>query len=131
MPRKILVVDDEPDLVDTCQRLLSRSGDTSLVALTGPAAIALIDREHPDLVVTDLRLPGVDGLAVVRHARAHEPPIPAILMTAYDSETARSAARAAGVTVYLAKPFSNASFLEAVRDALDGRHPESGGALPR
>ena len=51
MTRTILVVDDEPDLVATCERLLGRLGHVALRAYTGPDAMALIDRESPDLVV--------------------------------------------------------------------------------
>jgi two-component system, NtrC family, response regulator GlrR len=118
MARTILVVDDEPDLVANCERLLRGLGHVSLNAHTGPEAMALIDLEHPQLVVTDLRLPGADGLAVARHARAHTPPIPVILITAYDSPRARSAATEAGVSAYLPKPFLNAVFLGAVQRAL-------------
>jgi len=114
MGRTILVVDDEPELVASCERLLRRAGHVSLRAYTGPEAIALIDSDQPDLVVADFRLPKADGLAVARHARAHLPPIPVILITAYDSLQARQAAREAGVGAYLAKPFSNAEFLQAV-----------------
>jgi CheY-like chemotaxis protein len=116
--RTILVVDDEPDLVANCERLLQRAGHESLRAHTGPDAIALIDGARPDLVVADLRLPGVDGLAVARHARGHVPPIPVILITAYDSPQARAGARESGVSIYLAKPFANAAFLDAVQRAL-------------
>jgi len=118
MARTILVVDDEPDLVANCERLLRGLGHASLNAHTGLEAMALIDREHPQLVVADLRLPGADGLAVARHARAHTPPIPVILITAYDSPSARSAAREVGVSTYLTKPFLNAAFLGAVQQAL-------------
>jgi CheY-like chemotaxis protein len=114
MGRTILVVDDEPELVASCERLLRRAGHVSLRAYTGPEAIALIDRNQPDLVVADLRLPKADGLAVARHARAQVPPIPVMLITAYDSRQARQAASEAGVEAYLAKPFSNAEFLQAV-----------------
>jgi CheY-like chemotaxis protein len=116
--RTILVVDDEPDLVANCERLLRRAGHESLRAHTGPDAIALIDRERPDLVLADLRLPGVDGLAVARHARGRVPPIPVILITAYDSPQARTSARECGASIYLAKPFSNAALLEAIQRAL-------------
>lgn len=121
MTRTILVVDDEPDLVANCERLLQRAGHESRRAHTGPDAIALIDRERLDLVVADLRLPGVDGLAVVRHARGRVPPIPVILITAYDSPQARAAARETGASIYLAKPFSNAAFLDAVQRALPSK----------
>ena len=123
----ILVVDDEPDLVANCERLLQRIGHASLRAHTGPDAMALIDREEPDLVVADLRLPGADGLAVTRHARRHVPPIPVILITAYDSPQARNAARESGVGVYLAKPFSNAAFLDAVQRVLPAKSTDGGG----
>jgi CheY-like chemotaxis protein len=118
MVQTILVVDDEPELVASCERLLRRLGQATLRAFTGPEAMSLIEREKPDLVVADLRLPGADGLAVARHARTQVPPIPVILMTAYDSEQAREASRQSGVDVYLAKPFSNATFLDAVQRVL-------------
>jgi DNA-binding response OmpR family regulator len=118
MSGTILVIDDEPELVASCERVLRRAGYLSLRAHTGLEAISLIDRERPELVVTDLRLPGADGLAVARHARAQVPAIPVILITAYDSEHIRQAARESGVDVYLAKPFSNAAFLEAVHRVL-------------
>jgi CheY-like chemotaxis protein len=118
MSRTVLVVDDEPDLVVNCERLLQREGHSCLHAHAGPDAIRLIGGERPDLVVTDLRLPGAGGLTVARHARSRVPPIPVILITAYDSPQARSAARESGVDTYLAKPFSNAAFLDAVQRAL-------------
>ena len=127
LTRTILVVDDEPDLVANCERLLLRLGHVSLRAHTGTEALALIDREKPDLVVSDLRLPGADGLTVTRHARRHVPPIPVILITAYDSPEARRAATESGAEVYLAKPFSNATFLDAVQRALIPK-PTDGGA---
>jgi CheY-like chemotaxis protein len=122
----ILVADDEQDLVGTCERLLRRVGHDSLRAYTGSDALALIDQAKPDLVVTDLKLPGVDGLVVARHARAHVPPIPVILITAYDSSHARSAALESGVAAYLAKPFSNSAFLDAVQRVLPSQ-PAVGG----
>ena len=126
MTRTVLVVDDEVDLVVNCERLLQRAGHESLRAHTGPEAMAVIDREKPDLIVADLRLPGADGLAVACHARRHTAPIPVILITAYDSPQARRAAREGGVSTYLAKPFSNATFLDAVQRALPSRSADGG-----
>jgi CheY-like chemotaxis protein len=118
MGRTILVVDDEPDLLVNCERLLRREGHSCLQAHTGPDAMRLIDLERLDLVVTDLRLPGAGGLTVARHARSRVPPIPVILITAYDSPQARIAAKESGVGGYLAKPFSNAAFLDIVHHVL-------------
>ncbi len=118
LPAKTLIVDDEPDLVATCVRLLGQLNHMCLTAKTGGEAIRLIDAERPNLVVTDLRLPTLDGLAVARHARRVSPPVPVILTTAYGSPRVEVEAREAGATVYLAKPFSTAQLLAAVRQAL-------------
>ena len=115
---KTLLVDDEPDLVATCVRLLGQIGHRCLTAGTGREAMSLIDAEHPDLVVTDLRLPTIDGLAIARHARRASPPPPVILTTGFTSREVRREAEQAGAAVYLSKPFSAAEFLDAVRRAL-------------
>lgn len=112
------MVDDEPDLLGSCERLLRRLGHVCLSVGEGVEAMALIDRVEPDLVITDLRLPGTDGFSVARHAGTRVPPIPVILITAYDSPWARGAARAMNVAAYLSKPFTNAAFLDAVSHAL-------------
>ncbi len=118
MMSRVLIVDDEPDLVETCARLLSRLGNDCLTACTAPQAIGLIDRERPDLVVTDLNLPERDGLEVVRHARQTSPPTPVILITAYHSSDTIRAAQDAGATGYLSKPFSTGELAHAVELAL-------------
>lgn len=115
---KTLVVDDEPDLVATCVRLLGQIGHRCLTARTGREAMGLIDAEHPDLVVTDFHLPTIDGLAVARHARRASPPMPVILTTGFTSREVKIRAEQAGATVYLPKPFSATEFLDAVRRAL-------------
>jgi CheY-like chemotaxis protein len=116
--RRILIVDDEPDLLGSCERLLRPLGHECLSCGGGLDAIALMDRETLDLVVTDLRLPGADGFAVARHARSRVPPIPVIMITAYDSAWARQGAREASVAAYLPKPFTNAALLDLVRRVL-------------
>ena len=116
---KTLIVDDEPDLLETCVRLLRQAGHICLTAPGGREAISLFDAQRPDLVVTDLRLPTMDGLAVARHARRASPPVPVILTTAYSSPHAKREAQEAGATVFLPKPFSAAEFLDAVGRALD------------
>lgn len=121
----ILVVDDEPDVLTNCQRLLRPLGHVPLSASTAADAIAVIDREVPDLVVTDLRLPGPDGLVVARHARTRVPPIPVLLISADDSVNTRDAAKKIGVDTFLAKPFANAVFRQAVERLLGDKTPGS------
>ena len=113
---RILVVDDDADMVTTCAQILTRHGYACLTASAGSEAIAIMDAERPDLVVTDLHMPGIDGLAVARHAREQVPPIPVVLITAWPSaHEARDGQRA---TVRLAKPFANADLVATVRCAL-------------
>jgi CheY-like chemotaxis protein len=83
----ILIVDDEPDLAESCGRLLSLKGHKCVLAHGQIEAMTMIDTLVPDLVLTDLYLSDGDGLAVARHARRRVPPLPIILMTAYHSPT--------------------------------------------
>ena len=117
MPSRILLVDDEVDLTDSLVRLLRRLSHTCLTAASGREAIAIIDTDRLDLVVTDLHMPGVDGMAVVRSARGKQQPIPVIQMTAYPAIECRSPLVTLDA-VYLSKPFANADFLRAVQEAL-------------
>ena len=123
MTHKILVVDDEPDMVSTCARLLKRLGYNCLTAQDGPEAIRVIDDQHPDLVVTDLHLPVGDGFEVSRYVRRSQPKTPVIVITAYHTPDTVGQAYANGATAYLAKPFSNAEFSEAVQRALERLSP--------
>jgi CheY-like chemotaxis protein len=121
----VLIVDDDPDLSETLVRLLGRFGHTCLVAASGSEAIDLMDTASPDLVVTDLHMPGLDGLTVARQAREKSPPIPVVLMTAYPMTETRRKTQTAGAILHLAKPFANADMLDAVERALGSRKSET------
>jgi DNA-binding response OmpR family regulator len=114
----VLVVDDEIDMADTVVRVLRAVGFRCLVAYDGIKALALIDAERPALVVSDITMPGADGFAVARHARAKSPEIPVILMTAQHSTQVARDAQAAGVAGYLRKPFVNSELVAAAQSAL-------------
>lgn len=116
MTPRILIVDDDVDMVTTCAQILSGHGYVCLTASAGSEAIAMMDAEQPDLVVTDLHMPGVDGLAVARHARERVPPIPVVLVSGWPS--ARGAGDGLVATARLAKPFANADLVATVRRAL-------------
>ena len=75
MPRKILIVDDEPKIVEICRDYLQAAGYEVMTASDGPNGLALARRESPDLVVLDLMLPEMDGLDVCRALR-HESTVP-------------------------------------------------------
>jgi CheY-like chemotaxis protein len=126
----ILIVEDEVDLAATCVRFLRRFGYRLCVAHTGPEALTAITADRPDLVVTDLRLPGgLDGLAVVRHVRQQVPPIAVIVCTAQASDRIKREALEAGAMEYLAKPFTLVELHAAVDRAL-GQNPAGDGYPP-
>src|SRR5437764_560114 len=87
--KRVLVVDDEKDLVDLISYNLRRNGYDVLSATDGNAAIDLAARETPDLILLDLMLPGIDGTEVARRLRADSrtAPIPVIMLTAKSEET--------------------------------------------
>ena len=117
---RILVVDDEADLIATYERLLKRRGYRVDAAGSKSAGLYIVRQISPDLIITDLRLPDGDGLDLVRASRALAPVPPVVVVTAYPSEPARLAALAAGASAFVAKPFSAAHLAELVDGLLHG-----------
>jgi CheY-like chemotaxis protein len=116
--RRMLIVDDDPDMVDTCARILRRSGHECLTATSGRAALALLSSHRPDLILADLRMPEMDGLTLLTQARRVASQVPVIIVTAYGSpETARQA-REAGAAAYLTKPFTVGELRDVVARVL-------------
>jgi DNA-binding response OmpR family regulator len=125
----VLVVDDDPDMATTCAEILTVHGYRCLTASTGAEAIAIIDAEQPDLVVADLHMAGVDGLAVARHASERAAPIPVVLVTAWPG--ARGEGSSPQAPGRLAKPFANADLVATVRRGLRDRpRPPREGEVP-
>jgi DNA-binding NtrC family response regulator len=118
MPKTILIVDDETEMADTCARILRARGFNCLVAYDTSTAFALMDAEHPALVVSDITMPDGDGLEVARHASKQSPKIPVILMTAYHTPEIARNAQQAGAAAYLRKPFPNADLIATVKKLL-------------
>ena len=115
---KILIVDDERDLVDAYVRLLERSGLRCVGAFDANEAIRMIDAESPDLVITDLSLPDTSGIEIVRHARAKSQVTPIIVMSGHNTPELNEAARAAGANMSLLKPVSIAELRRVIGEAL-------------
>jgi len=114
----ILIVDDERDLVDAYVRLLERSGHRCVGAFDAGEAIRIIDEESPDLVITDLSLPDISGIEVIRHVRAKSPITPIIVMSGHNTPELNKAAQAAGANLSLLKPVSIAELRRVIGEAL-------------
>jgi len=128
----VLVVDDEPTIVEVVARYLERAGYATLQAADGPEALRLAEDDDPDLIVLDLMLPGIDGLEVMR--RLHErpgPPVPVILLTARGEESDRLAGLRRGADDYVVKPFSPAELVARVDAVLRRVSPTAEEEEPR
>jgi two-component system response regulator PilR (NtrC family) len=116
----ILVVDDEPDMRTSYERLLGRLGYRVVQAGSRGQALSVIRAEPLALLVSDLRLKDGSGLDVVAAARAMPAPVPAIVVTGFLSPQSRRAALDAGAAGFLAKPFAAADFNALVAEVLAG-----------
>ncbi len=123
----ILVVDDEEAIAEAVRARLQSEGFQVVVAGDGPEAIGLCEQVHPDLVVLDLMLPGMDGLEVCRQIQ-RERWVPVLMLTARTEEADKVAGFAVGADDYLTKPFSLRELVVRVRAIL--RRMERIGALP-
>src|SRR3990172_3472778 len=117
MTQKILVVDDELDIVKVVRAYLEQSGFCVLTASDGRQALATFRHEHPDLVLLDLTLPSLDGLDVCRAIR-REGNTPVIMLTARVEEADRLVGLEIGADDYISKPFSPREVVARVRAVL-------------
>jgi two-component system OmpR family response regulator len=111
---KVLVIDDEPGIRSLLDTLLSRKGYDVVLAESGQKGLECFRREHPDVLVLDLKMPGMDGLTVLRQIRSLDPIIPVIILTGAGTAETEQRVRAMGVTEYVEKEFS----LHLLGDAL-------------
>jgi two-component system response regulator AtoC len=119
MDGKILIIDDEPELLENCRRILSASGYCCLTETDPVKAVEEIERERPALVLTDLRMPSMDGIEVVKAAKKIDPDMVVVLFTAFAAVETAVAAMREGAFDYLSKPFSSADFELVVKRALE------------
>src|SRR5579864_1170038 len=117
MPARVLVVDDEPNILAAVRPLLAGNGYEAITAMSGRAALDAIQREPPDVIVLDLGLPDLDGVEVCRLIR-EESPVPIIVLSARAAEGDKVRALDAGADDYVTKPFGAEELLARVRVAL-------------
>lgn len=130
--QRILVVDDEPD-IRMVARIALRDHYEVVEAGTGEEALSLIQEETPDLVFLDLRMPGMDGWAVLERLREEGKlaEVPVIVVSAHGTPGTSEKALSMGCRGYLTKPFGPRDLLEAIRRYAPAAHtadPDSGGS---
>ncbi|MFQ5648811.1 MAG: response regulator [bacterium] len=132
-PKKLLIADDEEDISWAVSKSLKKSNlniDITCVN-NGDAALELLRRQPFDLVVSDIRMPGCDGLRLIREIRKHHPATKIIIMTAYGSQEVMDRADALGSFFYLEKPFDIGYMKQLIMEALDLRQQGFKGSIDR
>jgi DNA-binding NtrC family response regulator len=118
---QVLLVDDEAIALTNLTHVLQREGYEVTACRDGEAALAALKRAEFDLVLTDLKMPGIDGMEVLREVRTSYPDVPVIMITGYATLDSAIEAMKAGAYHYIAKPFRLAEAREVVRSALELR----------
>lgn len=116
--QQILVVDDEPNIVQLARLYLERDGYAVSSVGNGQKALDAVRSQHPDLVVLDVMLPQVDGFEVCRRLRAEDNPVPIIMVTARDDDIDKILGLELGADDYLTKPFNPRELVARVRAVL-------------
>ena len=117
---RVLVVDDDEDVRDTLARALEDEGYGAASAATGPEALELVRREVPDVVLLDLKLPGMGGPEVLKEIRKRHPDLPVVIVTGYPDSDLMAEAMRYSPLLLLPKPVEPQQVLEAVSLALGG-----------
>jgi CheY-like chemotaxis protein len=128
--KKILVVDDDPVIGKSFDRVLSRKGYHVINAANGDEALRKLAAEEYDAIFADIRMPGISGLEVAEHVRARRPWTPVVIITGYGSAENEARARAAGVSSFLRKPLSPEMIARTAEAALEEASAEATPAAP-
>lgn len=116
--RKVLVVDDDPVVRKSFDRVLTGKGYAVITAENGDEALRKLSQEKYDVVYTDIRMPGMSGLEVAEKVKARQPWTPVVIITGYGNDAAEARAKAAGVANFLHKPLSPELIEGSAHDAL-------------
>ncbi len=122
MAKRVLLIEDEPNIIEAVSFILSRDGWTVHTHSDGATAVEKVRAHPPNLVILDAMLPGRSGFDVLRELRGDPviKSIPVMMLTARGQARDRDLALSLGATFFMTKPFSNAEVLERVRALVDG-----------
>ena len=128
--RKVLVVDDDPVVRKSFDRVLSSKGYAVITAESGEEAMRRLPKPARGCVLTDIRMPGMSGLEVAEQVKARKPWTPVVIITGYGTEDAEARAKAAGVTGFLHKPLSPEMIEDSARSVTESVEKAESISLP-
>lgn len=115
---KILVVDDESIVLDSCRRVLGAEGFEVSAVISADEAIKTIANEKPSLLLIDVKMPGRDGMYLMREVKERWPDIPVIVMSGYATRETIAEAAEIGAASFIAKPFTPEELLKTVQKVI-------------
>ncbi|MGA1025876.1 MAG: response regulator transcription factor [Lutimaribacter sp.] len=117
MGKRVLVIEDEPNIIEAINFILSRDGWSVDTHSNGHDAVDVVLAKAPNLVILDVMLPGRSGYDILKDLRAHPQTaqLPVLMLTARGQNKDRDMAQRLGASRFMTKPFSNAEVLEALR----------------
>jgi DNA-binding response OmpR family regulator len=117
MGRRVLLIEDEPNIIEAISFILSRDGWTVHTHADGTSAVERVHADPPEVVILDVMLPGRSGFDILRELRANEATrdLPVLMLTARGQAKDRELAERLGVSRFMTKPFSNSEVIENVR----------------
>jgi DNA-binding NtrC family response regulator len=118
---RILIVDDEEIVLESCRKVLEADGYDVLLAGSADQALERMRDEPPDLLLVDIKMPERDGVYLIREVRKERTDIPIVLMTGYTTKETVAQAAQIGVATLIAKPFTPDELAETVRGVLKGK----------
>jgi DNA-binding response OmpR family regulator len=116
--RKILVIDDEQELLAMMKVMLEEKGYQVFCAANGPEGIRINEQENPDLIILDLNMPGMNGIETLLNIRATDANVRVIILTGFGSSDSIRNTAGLNVSEYLSKPFENDALLQVVKNNL-------------
>lgn len=125
MKSRILVIDDEAGIRESMRRTLEYQGYQFIGAATGPEGLALIERDPPDLVFLDVKMPGMDGLEVLDRIKASNPTLPVVMVSGHGTAQTGYESRSRGASGFIEKPFSEPVLLERIEKELEGNRTDT------
>ena len=114
---KVLLVDDEQEFVETLADRLKMRDLEATTARNGEEALSVVKREEPDVILLDLKMPGIDGIEVLRRVKKAYPNVQVIMLTGHGSEKDEEAARSLGAFDYIQKPVDLDALVPRIRNA--------------
>jgi two-component system response regulator (stage 0 sporulation protein F) len=123
MPVKLLIVDDEPKIRSMLTGCLEQNGLTITTAASGDEALKLIAQDPPQFMIVDMKMPGLNGLDVLRHVRTNKPQIVTFLLTGFDDDAIEQQAITLGALGVIRKPLALAEIRRTIQQAIANLPP--------